>query len=96
MSLGIPCVASNYGGNSYMVQNGVNGFIYPVSDHKRLAELISLISNDTKLYGQLSKNAYQRYERELNAKKMTEATYSYYTQLQSLKALSSSDILQNN
>ena len=81
MSLGIPCIASNYGGNCYMVQSGVNGFIYPCHDYKLLSTHISNIANDKELYRRLSKNAYSRYERELNSKKMTEATYNYYTQL---------------
>ncbi|MBQ8848951.1 MAG: glycosyltransferase [Clostridia bacterium] len=96
MSLGIPCVASDYGGNGYMVQNGINGFLYPIYDFERLAEIIYCITNDKNLYEQLSKNASLRYERELNAKKMTEATYKYYTQLQSVKEKCFSSICRNS
>lgn len=81
MSLGIPSVASNYGGNSYMVCDGINGYIYSAFDAKALAMSIERIATDKLLYEQLSKNAYLRYRRELNAEKMAEATYNYYTEL---------------
>ena len=96
MSLGIPCIASDFGGNGYMVQNDVNGFVYPVYDGKRLAVLIEKISDDGALRERLSRNAYMRFSGELNDKKMTEATYSYYTQLRSVKAKGLSGIHQNS
>jgi glycosyltransferase involved in cell wall biosynthesis len=36
MSLGIPCVASDYGGNPYMVENGVNGYIFEMAEEKNI------------------------------------------------------------
>ena len=84
MSIGIPAVVSNYGGNPYMIEDGVNGYVYPVSDSYRLAQLLEKITDDGQLKKTLSKNARERFERELNAKKMTEATYNYYTQLRSV------------
>ena len=84
MSIGIPAVVSNYGGNPYMVEDGVNGFVYPVSDSLRLAYLLEKIAEDDRLRKIMSRNARRRFERELNAEKMTEATYDYYTQLRSV------------
>lgn len=85
MSLGIPCIASDFGGNSYMVQDGINGYVYPAYDSHRLAVLIERSGNDAILRKRLSENAYIRFKSELNHKKMTEATYNYYTQLRSVK-----------
>jgi glycosyltransferase involved in cell wall biosynthesis len=85
MSLGIPCIASDFGGNSYMVQDGINGYVYPAYDSHRLAVLIERSGNDAVLRKRLSENAYIRFKSELNHKKMTEATYNYYTQLRSVK-----------
>ena len=96
MSIGIPSIVSDYGGNPYMVEDGVNGFVYPIGDCKRLAALIKRLSEDSYLWKKLSQNAYIRFERELNSKKMTEATYKYYTQLRSVSFGVPSDSFQNS
>lgn len=78
MSLSIPCVVSDYGGNTYMVKDGVNGFIFPQNDYRALAEKIKLLASDRELYGKMSKNAYKRFKDELNAEKMSKETYAIY------------------
>lgn len=81
MSLGKPCIASDYGGNPYMVKNGVNGFLYPAGDAKKLSLAISRLSKNKDLYSVMSQNARLRFENELNAEKMTGETYALYTSL---------------
>ena len=44
MSLGIPAVVSNYGGNPYMVKNGVNGYVYNSGDFIELAGAIKKLA----------------------------------------------------
>ncbi len=92
MSLGIPAVASDFGGNCYMVENGINGYIYPTKDHVALADSIYRITNDDVLYGKLSNGAYGRFKRELNAENMTEATYDMYRKLYRVKCRARTDI----
>ena len=96
MSLGLPSVASDFGGNCYMVRNGENGLIYPALDAEKLAYCIERIANDGELSRTFSQNAYARFKSELNAKKMTEETYNYYTFLRSVRASAPSERLQNN
>ena len=96
MSLGIPAVASNYGGNTYMVQDGINGLLYPVGDHVALANAIGSILKDEILYKKMSREAYERFERELNAKKMTEKTYFLYNKIWTLRYSEHPKILENN
>ena len=91
MSIGLPAVVSDYGGNPYMVRDGENGFIYPVFNAERLAYYIEKIANDSELRKRLSHNAYARFAEELNAKKMTEETYAYYTSLRSVRSFASSE-----
>ena len=81
MSIGIPMVASDFGGNRYMVENRINGLLYPPYDSCELAKAIKKIASDDSLRRGLSENARKRYERELNAKEMTKATYDYYMRL---------------
>ena len=80
MSLGIPAIASDYGGNPYMVRDGVNGFLYPQGNADELARRILLLEDDA-LYRRLSVGAYERFCRELNAKRMTQATEELHVEL---------------
>lgn len=81
MSLGIPAVASDFGGNPYMVRDGYNGFVYPTGNYKVLSERLLELAKNREVYKDFSKNAYERYTEELNAKEMSRQTYSLYEEL---------------
>ncbi len=81
MSLGIPAVASNYGGNRYMIRDGVNGFTYEAGNYVALSKRIFLLSYGKTLYRNMSQNAYERYRSELNAETMSKNTYALYSDL---------------
>ena len=81
MSLSKPAVASDYGGNPYMIKDGENGFLYPAGDVKKLSLAIARLSSDKELYESMSKSARERFESELNAAAMTEKTYAFYESL---------------
>lgn len=81
MSLGLPCVASSWGGNPHMVYDGYNGFIYPVDDFLYLSRLIEKLYENKPLYKQMSENAYKRYCEEFTAKRMTRLTEKLYMNL---------------
>ena len=81
MSLGIPMVVSDYGGNPYMVREGENGSIYPVGDATALAKKIWEIYQDPPRYNHMSKCAVQRFLTELNAESMTKQTCRLYRAL---------------
>ena len=80
MSLGIPCVASDYGGNPYMVSNGVNGYIFKQRNSSELAQKILALKNEA-IYSSASENALLRFKQELNARTMTEKTEALYFSL---------------
>ncbi len=78
MSLGIPAVASDYGGNPHMVKNGENGLIYPVSQPVALADRIHELFVNKSLYQELSEGAYRRFTEEFQAEIMTRKTEKLY------------------
>jgi len=80
MSCGIPCVASDYGGNPYMVRDGVNGYLYRAGDSADLAKKIEKIKDGCN-YNRLSMNSRARFERELNAKTMSKKIQMLYLKL---------------
>lgn len=81
MSIGLPSVASSYGGNPYMVRHGENGFIYTKGDPVEFAEMISRIACDERLYARMSQAARERYLCELNSGQMTSRTEELYGEL---------------
>lgn len=81
MSIALPAVASSYGGNTYMIRDGENGYIYQKGDFYQLAQKIKEIAEDRALYGNMSNAAYARYVTELNSKKMTAETEKLYFSL---------------
>lgn len=80
MSLGIPAVVSDYGGNPYMVRNRVNGYVFPKRNARALADRILELSN-RELYKKLSQGARKRFEEELNSDRMTKDTEKLYISL---------------
>ena len=85
MSLGKPAIASDFGGNPYMVKDMVNGLIFPQNHSWALAEKIFLLLNDKELYSKMSQKATERFKTELNAKTMTEKIEALYEKLYLIK-----------
>ena len=78
MSLGIPCVASQIGGNPYMVKNEENGLLFPPKNAKALANAIIRLYEDRSLYRKCSLGAMKRYKEELNSKLMCKKMTRFY------------------
>lgn len=81
MSIGLPAVASDYGGNPYMVRDGENGLIFKTDDFYGLSKCIYTLSHDSELYKRMSEGAIRRFDEELNSKIMTEKTEELYKRL---------------
>ncbi len=61
-SLGIPCIATDYGGNPELVKNEVNGILYPTNDVSALTDALEKIQQNPSLittYGNEAKKTYQ-------------------------------------
>ena len=82
MSLGIPSVVSDYGGNTYMVKNNVNGYVYKAGDFVQLASKIEEVKRN---FFALSIGSLKRFEEELNAPKMAYETQQLYLNLYNKK-----------
>ena len=67
MSLGIPMVVSDFGGNPFVVTNMKNGLLFPQKDGKALGEAVLKIKNDRGLYHQLSQEASEEYNKRFRA-----------------------------
>lgn len=77
-SLGIPVVASDYGGNPWMVDEGEDGFLFPSRDSAAMAERIQRIYDDKALFAHMKQRAaeiyHERFTGEIFARNV-EAVY---------------------
>jgi len=61
MSLGLPAVVTDYGGNPGVIQEGENGFLVPTHDAAALADRLARLMDDRGLYDRLSAGARRLY-----------------------------------
>lgn len=81
MSISLPCVVSDWGGNPYMVSDGVNGLVFRTDNFVELASKIEYMKKNGEEYKRMSQNAYMRYCSELNAENMARKTEELYSSL---------------
>lgn len=78
MSLGIPAVVSDFGGNPGVIKDGVNGFIVPKQNSRALAEGIGKLLKDAELYDKLSAGSREIFDKTFTAQVMTRNTEKVY------------------
>ncbi|MBQ7936080.1 MAG: glycosyltransferase [Clostridia bacterium] len=83
MSLGKPAVVTDFGGNPYLITNGVNGIVVPQKDAQAMADAILQIADDEDLYRRLSAGAKAEYQQKFTARAMTEQVEALYEQAMS-------------
>ena len=81
MSIGVPAIVSDYGGNPYMVRHEENGLLFSQRQYQGLADAIDRLTMDEALWVRLSKGARARFLGELNAVEMTKRTEKLYWEL---------------
>lgn len=62
MSIGVPAVASDCGGNPYLIFDGENGYIVPIKDSKANADAIEKILTDEEVNNKMKKRAVEIFE----------------------------------
>lgn len=78
MSLGLPTVATRFGGNPGVVKDGVNGILTPLRDSKAMADAIVKIASDAALYRTLSEGASRIFAETFTAAAMTKQIEKIY------------------
>ncbi|MBR5313602.1 MAG: glycosyltransferase [Clostridia bacterium] len=78
MSLHVPAIATTYGGNPYMITEGVNGLLVPEKDSAAMADAIRKIMLDPALRARLSEGARKMYEQKFTAAAMTRQLEALY------------------
>lgn len=81
MSLGIPAVVSDFGGNPGVIKDGENGFIVPKKDAAALAQKLETLLTDNVVYEKQSESAKRIFGEKFTAAAMTRRTEELYLEL---------------
>lgn len=81
MSLGIPAVVSDFGGNPGVIASGENGLIVPKKNAAALAEALEKLLSDEELYQKMSENSRRIFDEKFTAKAMTKNTEDLYVKV---------------
>ena len=80
-SLGIPCIATDYGGNPELVQTGKNGIVFPTNDSDALADAIKTLKEAPQLIRQYGDGAKETYQKGFPVELMAKNTEKVYEDL---------------
>jgi len=80
MSLSLPIIATNYGGNTAMVKDGQNGILVPQNNPRALADALSIMT-DEKLRLRFGKTSYEIYASSFSAAAMAQSNEALYQNL---------------
>ena len=81
MSLGVPAVVTEFGGNPGVIKNGRNGFLVPINDACALAEKIAELVEDEELYKKMQAESLLIYKEKFTAEVYARNIESVYTQI---------------
>ena len=81
MSIGIPAVVSDFGGNPGVIKNGENGFVVAKQNSAALKKGIEKLLTDDELYAEMSKRSVEMFNKAFTSKKMTENTEKLYFEI---------------
>lgn len=81
MSIGIPAVVSDFGGNPGVIQDGVNGFVVPKKNSEALAEGLLKLLTDEELHKKQSENAVKVFNDKFTVEKMVNTLYDIYLKI---------------
>lgn len=81
MSLGIPAVVSNYGGNPGVITHGENGYIFRLKDSDDLASYIIKLMDDKDTYDYMKNRSVEIFNQKFTAEIYARNIENVYTEL---------------
>ena len=81
MSLGIPAVVSNYGGNPGVITHGENGYIFKLRDSGDLAKYMKKLMDDREVYSYMQKRSVEIFNEKFTAEIYAGNIEKVYTEL---------------
>ena len=81
LSLGIPAIVSDFGGNPHMVINGITGFIFEQNNHAQLYKIIKNLKNSPHIIEKMKKNAINDFNNRFSAIQMAKSYEDFYVNI---------------
>jgi len=78
LAMGVPSIASNIGGNSEIIKDGENGFLFTPGNFIELSQKIEKILNDKELREKFSENAIKTIDENFTIDTMAQKTFEIY------------------
>lgn len=78
MSLGLPTVASDYGGNPWVIKDGAEGLLFPSRNAAALADAMERLIQDGALREAMGRRALERFQREFTGEVFARNTEKIY------------------
>ena len=78
MSLGVPAVVSDFGGNPGVIKNGENGFVVAKQNSAALKSAIEKLITDEELYKKMSERSKETFTQTFTSQAMTRNTEDMY------------------
>ena len=85
MSIGVPAVVTNYGGNPGVIKDGENGYLVPTKSPQETANAIIKVLSDDKLYEKLKRKSIEIYNEKFTAKVYTKNIEEEYRKVKETK-----------
>jgi glycosyltransferase involved in cell wall biosynthesis len=85
MATGLPVIATDTGGNPEVVVDGTCGFLFPIGDHRQLANRLLTLYRDCKLRSRLGRQAVERMRTEFSFASMVSRYEHLYRSVQSVR-----------
>lgn len=83
MSIGIPAVATNYGGNPYLIKDGENGYIVPIKSARDVAEAVYRILTHDDIRKHMIEKSKEIYEERFTVDIYTKNVERVYEEMES-------------
>jgi glycosyltransferase involved in cell wall biosynthesis len=81
MAKGVPCIVSDAGGNTELISNNVNGFVFPLDDDYTLANLIVTLLNERNKCCEFALKSRLKIKSNMTVEKMITEYERYLTSL---------------
>lgn len=83
MSIGVPAIVTEYGGNPGVIKNGENGYLVPIKDSHAMAQKVIKVLKDDALYEVLKENSIKIFNERFTSKVYTKNIEGVYDKVMS-------------
>lgn len=91
LSLGVPAIVTDVGGNPFVINDGVNGILFESKDYAALYKAITNLRNNPAEYAHFSKRSKEIFDERFTAPVMTKKVENVYNNLLGVVAVEDED-----